>query len=130
MFSFYPKKSRTRFKKTPIIKKWLVVDNFPNIFNLLPIGLKYIFSFEWLDTDLKCVVAVMPIDQPPNSRLVYEIFPFLKRTKHVVHYLDLLIEHYRGTEKKGRVQLGMYFLSQLAFQGVRKFTFSLRWSKI
>ena len=35
-----------------------------------------------------------------------------------------------GTKKKGKVQLGLSFLSLLAFQDIKKFAFSLGWNKI
>ena len=40
------------------------------------------------------------------------------------------MSYYYGTEKKDRVQMGMYFSSQLRFHGVQKFMLSLKWNKI
>ena len=64
---------------------------------------------------LKYLVTVMLKSQLPKFKLVYEIFPFLKQAVSAIHFLGMLIVI---------VQLDMYILSQLVFQGVQKFTFS------
>lgn len=51
---------------------------------------------------------------------VTKIFPFLKQTTNVIPFLELLIVN--EILKKGKAKLGMYYLSQVAFQGQQKFT--------
>ena len=78
-------------------QEWLVV------FNLLSIRLQNALSYELPDFGLKCLVTVMPKKiSHQNSRLVYEIFPFLKQTVNLILFLDLVIEinYYYGNEKK------------------------------
>ena len=79
-------------------------------------------------TYLKCLVRTYTKKlRHQNSRLVYEISPFLKEVVSVISFLGLMIviESLLWNWKE-RVQFVMYQLNQLSFQGLQKFT--LAWS--
>ena len=79
-------------------------------------------------TYLKCLVRTYTKKlRHQNSRLVYEISPFLKEVVSVISFLGLMIviESLLWNWKE-RVQFVMYQLNQLLFQGLQKFT--LAWS--
>ena len=57
---------------------------------------------------------------PYNSRLVYEIFLFLKQTRIVTSFLSLLVTELFLWNRKERVlQLGMWFRASLGFSEYR-----------
>ena len=79
-------------------------------------------------TYLKCLVRTYTKKlRHQNSRLVYEISPFLKEVVSVISFLGLMIviESMLWNWKE-KVQFVMYQLNQLSFQGLQKFT--LVWS--
>ena len=137
MFSVYPKNSRTGSRKTSITQELLVIENCPTLcWVTLLIFCRLVFDISSHSTDLILAWCTsLQVSHPnskvshQNSRLVYEIFQFLKqavsRTWHADSDLVIIIR----TEKKERVQSCMYFLKQLVFQGVQKLTFRMGWSK-
>ena len=63
-----------------------------NAFNLLSIGFRYTLSFEWSDLGLKYLVTVILKGlSHQNSRLVYEIFPFLKQVISVNQFSGMIV---------------------------------------
>ena len=137
MFSFYPKNGRPGSRKTSITKVWLFVESWPTPHWLTFLtfyrstGLRYTLSFEWSDFGLKDLVTVILKGQPPKFKTIVWSFSISETgSKCNSVIIVLLVSYYCGTEKKGRVQFGIYILSQFVFQGVQKFTLNLGWSKI
>ena len=94
--SFYPENSRTSTRKTSITDKWLVVESCP-----FPRWITFLI-FCGLVYDIPSLLVVLILVwctllqlrekvSHQNSRLVYEIIPFLKQTVSEIYYSDILI---------------------------------------
>ena len=64
-----------------------------NIFNVLLIGVQYTLSFKWPGFGLKFGIIIMSKGQSLKFKVsvLYKIFPFLKQTGIVIHFLNLKI---------------------------------------
>ena len=136
-FSLYPKKGRTVSIKTSITQAWLVVESYPIphwVTFLIICRLVYDIPshLNGLILVWRTLLQLCSKVSHQNSRVVYEIIPFLNQVVSVIQFSDILIiiELFYGTEKKGRVQLGMYILSHFVFQRIQKFTLNLGRSKV
>ena len=137
MFSVYPKNSRTGSRKTSITQEFLVIENCPTpCWVTFLIFCRLVFDISSHSNDLILAWSTsLQVSHPnskvshQNSRLVYEIFQFLKQAVSGTWHADSDLVIIIRTEKKERVQLCMYFLNQLVFQGVQKLTFCMGWSK-
>ena len=137
MFSFYWINSRTNPRKNSIFQEWLVLKSCatPRRITLLIFCRLVYYTPSHLNDLALAWTALLRFCQKimrENSRLAYEIYRFLKQGVSATQFLDLLIviDLLLSNWKKGREQLGMHFLNQLAFQRVQKVPFSLGWSKI
>ena len=133
MFSVYPKNSRTGSRKTSITQEFLVIENCPTpCWVTFLIFCRLVFDIFSHSIGLKHLVTGQPPrlkGQSPKFKASVRSFPIsetaVSRTWHADIDLVIIIR----TEKKERVQLCMYFLNQLVFQGVQKRTFRMGWSK-
>ena len=77
IFSFYPKKAEVvlkNFHNSELIGRRKLPNPFlRNVFNLLPICLRYTLSFEWPDFGLKYSLQLLQKFSQQHWRLVYEI---------------------------------------------------------
>ena len=89
---FYPKTSNV-LKLGMVGRRNLPDPSMNNIFHVLSIDLQYNLSFKWPDFGLKWRVTITPKGQSLKfkARVLYEIFPFLKQTGIVIHFLNLMI---------------------------------------
>ena len=95
--SFYPENGGTCSRKDSMTQTWLVVESCPAprwvtflLFCRLIYKIPYHFKgllLAW-STSLQLCKKV----SHPNSRLEYEIFPFLKQALSVIDFLDMMIE--------------------------------------
>ena len=95
MFSFYPCNSRTGSRKTSMTQEWLVIESsltpcWVKFLIFCQLVLQYNLSFEWFWAEVSSYSYAKKFSQQ-NSRLVHEMFPFLKQAVSVILFLDLLI---------------------------------------
>ena len=95
MFSFYPKKAEVvlkNFHNSELIGRRKLANPFlSNVFNLLPICLRYTLSFEWPDFGLKYLVTVTPKGQPATLKISVWTLTFLKQVVSLNHFSYMLI---------------------------------------
>ena len=135
---FLSKKQQDWFSKNfvnsgDVGRRKLPDPSLSKVFNLPSIGFRYILSFEWSDFGLTYLVTSQPPklkSQPPKFKASVRNFPISETDSKCNLACWWWFSYYYGTKKKDRVQLCMYFLKQLVFQGVQKFTFHTGWSKI
>ena len=130
MFSFYPKNGRPGSRKTSITKVWLFVESWPT-----PHWLTFL-TFYRLVYDIPCHLNGLILAwrtslqlfwkvSHQNSKLLYEVFPFLKQ---VVRVIQLLLCYYWvifvELKRKVEYSLAYTFWVSLCFKGYR----SLPWT--
>ena len=95
MFSFSPKKNRTSSRKTSITQEWLVIENYltPHWITFL-IFRRLVCNITSRLNDLALVWnTLLHLYQKvsrQNSRLLCEIFQFLKQAVSVINFSDIL----------------------------------------
>ena len=103
------------------------------VFNLLPIGLRYIVSYKWSNFGPKCLVTGQlpkfkgqrPKGQPPNFKATpWELFQFLKQAVSTTWHADSNLVIIMKLKKKIEYSWVCTFWTSQCFKGYRNLPFA------